>query len=96
MKLFFTISLAAAIGLLVGAAFEASRNRNDVAALGNWAVASMPAVSAAPVESLPSGNVQLAADVEIEGRRFRVYVGRNEGNGIGVPPVWSVAIPTDD
>lgn len=96
MKLFLTIGLAAALGLLAGAALEASRNRSDVTELSHWAAPSMPAVSAAPIDSSESANVQLAADVEIEGRRFRVYVGRNAGNGIDAPPVWSIAIPTDD
>jgi len=88
--------LAAAVGLLAGAALEASRTRDSVPELGRWAAASIPAVSAAPVDSIDSADVRLAADVEIEGRHFRVYVGRNAGNGIDVPPVWSVAIPTDD
>ena len=96
MKLYFAIGLAAGLGLLVGAALEASRSRSDLPALGSWAAAGMPAVSAAPVDSIDRSNVRLAADVEIEGRRFRVYVGRNPGRGIGVPPVWSVAIPADD
>jgi hypothetical protein len=96
MKLFLTIGLAAALGLLAGAALEASRNRSDMNELGRWAATSIPAVSAAPIVSRESANVQLAADVEIEGRRFRVYVGRNADDEIGLPPVWSVAIPTDD
>jgi hypothetical protein len=96
MKLYVTVGLAAALGLVVGVALEASRNRSGVTELGSWAAASIPAVSAAPIDAPDSANVQLAADVEIEGRRFRVYVGRNAGNEIGLSPVWSVAIPADD
>jgi hypothetical protein len=96
MKLFFTIGLAAALGLLAGAALEASRSRSEVTEMGSWAGASIPAVSAAPIDSREHADVQLAADVEIEGRRFRVYVGRNANNDTSLPPVWSVAIPADD
>ena len=91
-----TIGLAVALGILAGAALEASRSQSTTPALGLSSGVSTPDVSAAPAKSAKTVDVQFAADVEIEGERFRIFVGRNQRSGIPAPSVWSVAIPTND
>jgi hypothetical protein len=94
MERYLTLVLAIAVGLLAGGAFEASRSRAELPSLGRGGRGAIPAVSAAPAAFVQDDRVQFAADVEVEGRRFRVYVGRSDG--VTARPVWSVAVPSEE
>jgi hypothetical protein len=94
MKSFLGFALAILLGLLTGVAYEASRSHAGVPSLGHWVRGETPAVSAAPARPAQDDRVQFAADVEVEGRRFRVYVGRSDN--VAALPVWSVAVPSDE
>ena len=95
MKRFLGFALAIMLGLLTGVAYEALRSHADVPSLGHWVNGETPAVSAAPARPAAlDDHVQFAADIEVEGRRFRVYVGRTDN--VAALPVWSVAVPHDE
>ena len=94
MKRFLGFVFAIMIGLLTGVAYEASKSNVRVPSLGHWVRVETPAVSAAPARMVQDDRVRFAADVEVEGRRFRVYVGRSEN--VAALPVWSVAVPLDE
>lgn len=94
MKSFLGFALAIMLGLLTGVAYEALRSQAGVPSLGHWVRGETPAVSAAPAPPAQDDHVQFAADVEVEGRRFRVYVGRSDN--VAALPVWSVAVPSDE
>lgn len=95
MDRYWTIGLALFLGVLAGTMIESSLSRVGIPSLGQWANDATPAVSAAPVAAPESVDVQYAAEVEIDGDRFRIFVGRTAGSGLGVQPVWSVAVPID-
>ena len=94
MKRFLGFALAIMLGLLTCVAYEASRSHAGIPSLGHWVSGAPPAVSAAPAGLVQDDRVRFAADVEVEGRRFRVYVGRSEN--VAARPVWSVAVPLDE
>ncbi len=94
MKRFLGFALAIMLGLLTGVVYEALRSHADIPSVGHWVHSETPAVSAAPARPAQDDRVQFAADVEVEGRRFRVYVGR--GDNVAALPVWSVAVPRDE
>ena len=94
MKHLLGFALAIMLGLLTGVAYEASRLHAGVPPLGHSVRGETPAVSAAPARPVQDDRVQFAADVEVEGRRFRVYVGRSDN--VAALPVWSVAVPSDE
>ncbi len=96
MTRLMTIGLAVAFGILVGAILEAFRSQSTAPALVLSSSVAIPDVSAAPTQSGNNVEVQFAADVEIEGEHFRVFVGRNERDGISPSSVWSVAILTNE
>ncbi len=96
MTRLMTIGLAVVFGILTGAFLEASRSQSTDPPLVLSSSVAIPDVSAAPMYSADTVEVQFAADVEIEGEHFRVFVGRNEREGISASSVWSVAIQTNE
>jgi hypothetical protein len=94
MRRILTIGLAAILGILLGSALETARRSTAGPMLGEWRGSSTPAVSAPPVDFSTAGDIHHAADVEVEGQRFRVYVGRTDREGDAVPAtIWSFAVP---
>jgi hypothetical protein len=94
MKRVLALGLALAVGLIAEDAIEALRLRGG-APVPREEIP-IPPVSSPPASPASPLDATLAADIEIEGRRFRVFVGQNAGDGTREASVWSVVIPADE
>ena len=94
MKRFLTFGLPVSLGLIAGGMLGALLSRADMLSSGGTPAVSAPPVPASPLVSPQRVDARFVADVEVQGKRYRVYVGHTEGDGTSLVPVWSVAIPT--